>query len=93
MTLMDFARDQFMELASARASNPKLHSLHEGYAVILEEVDELWEHVRRKRGDRSASEVYTELVQIAAMCQRTAEDVVAPRLGRAVLTVSAGHPQ
>ncbi|MEZ4661195.1 MAG: hypothetical protein R2911_26910 [Caldilineaceae bacterium] len=29
------------ELRQARAANPPFHNLHEGYAVILEEVDEL----------------------------------------------------
>jgi hypothetical protein len=42
-------------------------SLHEAYAVILEEVDELWEIVRLKKSLRSSSEIRTELIQIAAM--------------------------
>jgi hypothetical protein len=51
-----------------------MHSLHEGYAVILEEVDELWEHVRAKKESRSSPAIYNELVQIAAMAIRTAGD-------------------
>jgi hypothetical protein len=63
------------ELATARKGHAPLNSLHEGYAVILEEVDELWEEVRKKRSQRDPRAILTELVQIAAMAQRTAEDV------------------
>ncbi|MDH5279570.1 MAG: hypothetical protein OEW52_00305 [Thermoleophilia bacterium] len=47
-------------------------SLHEAYAVILEEVDELWELVRRKASDRDPLDVLEELVQIAAMAGKAA---------------------
>lgn len=55
--------------------HPPLASLHEAYSVILEELDELWEHVRKRRQDRVPAETLKELVQIAAMCQRAAEDL------------------
>ena len=65
------------ELIDARIAHPKPHnSLHEAYAVLLEEVDELWEQVRGKR--RDANRVLSELVQIAAVCQRAAEDLNLP---------------
>jgi hypothetical protein len=51
------------------------HSLHESYAVILEEVDELWDLVRLKKEDRDPAAVLKELVQIGAMAQRAAEDL------------------
>jgi hypothetical protein len=38
-------------------------------------VDELWEEVRKRPRDRDRSHVLSELVQIAAMAQRTAEDL------------------
>ena len=64
------------ELIAARAKHPgKQHSLHEGYAVLLEEVDELWSEVRLKKELRSKTAVLMELVQIAAMAQMTAEDM------------------
>lgn len=40
-------------------------SLHEGYAVLLEEVDELWEEVKKKNHD--SSKLHEEAVQVAAM--------------------------
>ncbi len=40
-------------------------SYHEGYAVLLEEVDELWEEIKAK--DKSPVLIYTEARQVAAM--------------------------
>ncbi len=48
--------------------------LHEGYAVLLEEVDEFWDEVKAQKPDKA--KVLAELVQIAAMAQRCAEDVL-----------------
>ncbi len=65
---------QGMELERARSLHPRVtNSYHEGYAVILEEVDELWDEVRKKKPD--AIEVGKELVQIAAMCEKMAFDL------------------
>ena len=63
------------ELANARCGNKPMNSAHEAYAVILEELDEFWEEVRKKRIDRDPVKMLNELVQIAAMCQRAAEDL------------------
>jgi hypothetical protein len=41
------------------------HSAHEGWAVMLEEVDELWDEVRKKRKNRDPRSMYKECVQIA----------------------------
>ena len=49
------------EIERARAKFPAFHSQHEAYAVILEELDEFWEKVRRDEDGRS------ELIQVAAM--------------------------
>lgn len=69
------------ELVRARAhrvggAHAPMHSAHEGFAVLLEEVDELWEEVRKKTSERSNDRMLEELVQIAAMAQRFAEDVI-----------------
>jgi hypothetical protein len=50
-------------------------SAHEGWAILREEVDELWDEVRKKPGQRNTNAMYNELVQIAAMAQRMAEDI------------------
>lgn len=40
---------------------------HEFYAILLEEVDELWDAIK---GDRPQEEVEAELTEVAAMCFR-----------------------
>jgi hypothetical protein len=63
------------ELLEARAKHARLNSAHEGYAVILEELDEFWEQCRLRREQRDKREMLRELIQISAMAQRTAEDL------------------
>ena len=61
------------EIARAAAKHPPMQSPHEGYAVILEEVDELWDEVKADRGrELSALE---EAVQVAAMGIRYVTDL------------------
>ncbi len=72
----DFDKMVRDELARARAKNAPMNSLHEGYAVILEELDEFWDEVKKKKVERNTTDILKELVQVAAMCQKTAEDVV-----------------
>lgn len=50
-------------------------SAHEGYAVLLEEVDELWEEVKKKKGKRKTKKMLEEAIQIAAMAIRFAHDI------------------
>lgn len=71
---MDFERLVEEELKRARTIYNPIHSLHEGYAVILEEVKELETEVFKKPFKRDPEQVLRELAQIAAMCKRTAED-------------------
>jgi hypothetical protein len=62
------------ELNEAMGAHPPINSTHEGYSVILEELDEFWDEVKRKRAERDSGAMYAELVQIAAMAARTAVD-------------------
>lgn len=51
---------------------------HYFYAVILEELDELWDLVKADAVEKrpgGKEEMLKELVQIAAMAQRAAEDM------------------
>lgn len=43
------------------------NSSHEAYAVMLEELDEVWEIVRKKSDKRDYEELKKELVQVCAM--------------------------
>ncbi len=64
------------ELRTAQAKHGPHKSLHEGYAILLEEVDELWDEIKQKHVDKEA--IYTEAIQVAAMALEialaTAED-------------------
>lgn len=78
--------------ANGRTAWGPHHSPHEAYAVLLEEVDELWDEVRKKCPDDEAMVV--EAVQVAAMALRFIQDIcpegVVTRLckkHRATLTV------
>lgn len=62
-----------VELQRARMKHSQpIHSKHEGYAVILEELDEVKQEVFHGKSRLSLTD---ELVQVAAMCQRMAEDL------------------
>ena len=75
VTLLAFLQDVRDEVITAEEKHARLNSLHEAYAVILEELDELWDECRLKRQLRNQQHIYTELVQIAAMAARTATDL------------------
>ncbi len=62
------------ELNKARGKFPKFNSLHEGYAVLREEVDELWEEVKRKT--RTRGTLRGEATQVGAMAVRFMVDAV-----------------
>jgi len=42
-------------------------SLHEAYAVLLEEVEEVWEITKMKEANRDLAHLRHELIQVAAM--------------------------
>lgn len=67
--------DAKLEMDGALAKFPPFHSAHEGYAVLLEEVDELWDHVKVKQGARDLAGMRREAVQVAAMALRFIVDV------------------
>lgn len=46
MTTHEAIKRVIAEYERVRALHGPFHSQHEGYAVILEEVDELWESIR-----------------------------------------------
>lgn len=67
-------REVNREFDSAREKFPAFNSSHEGYAVILEELDELWEEVRMY--PHSSKELLRkEAMQIAAMAIRFMVDL------------------
>jgi NTP pyrophosphatase (non-canonical NTP hydrolase) len=69
-----FAARVVIELAEARGNHGPYQNTHHGYAILLEEVDEFWDWVKQRRKDRLGDHGLSELVQIAAVAQRIAED-------------------
>lgn len=58
------------EIARAKKKHPaNFHGPHEAYAVLLEEVDELWDEVKKNGGGRDL-EAHKEAMQAAAMAIR-----------------------
>jgi len=58
------------EYGRATHLNGAFPNAHCGYAVILEEMDELWEHIKKKSADRDPEEMRRETAQIGAMALR-----------------------
>ncbi|HOE18904.1 MAG TPA: hypothetical protein PK344_15995 [Syntrophorhabdaceae bacterium] len=64
-----------VELRRATSINGPFHSAHEGYAVIKEELDELWEEIKKKAVERDPEKLQKEAVQIGAMAARFIIDI------------------
>lgn len=73
--LQEITIDVINELNGALENWPALNSAHEGYAVILEEMDELWDHVKTKQKNRDLTKMKKEAIQVAAMAMRFAYEV------------------
>jgi hypothetical protein len=54
---------------------PKFNSAHEGYAVLLEEVEELWDEIKKSPKKRDPAKMREEAIQTAAMALRFLTDV------------------
>ena len=66
------------EFRRATATNGAFNSAHEGYAVLLEELEELKCWVWQKRCDRDHAAMAREAIQVAAMALRFITDVCLP---------------
>lgn len=64
-----------IELDSARLKYAEFHSLHEGYAVLKEEVDELLDLIKASKEIRADYKMKKECIQIMAMALRFIEDL------------------
>jgi hypothetical protein len=76
------AHQVVMELRRATQLHGKFNSGHEGYAVIAEELDELWQLVKADKhgfGDKTSPHTKAlarkEAIQVAAMAMRFALDL------------------
>lgn len=70
------------ELKTAMTNWPAFNSAHEGFAVLKEEVDELWDHVKTNQKRRDLVAMKKEAIQVAAMALRFACEVCGEETGR-----------
>ncbi len=73
------AHDVVHETLRAMKTHAPFHSAHEGYAVILEELDELKEEVWKKAKERDIKKMEREAIQVAAMAVRFVADLLATK--------------
>lgn len=74
MNITDKVLDEvFEEYICAVDKFPAFKSAHEGYAVILEELDELWHEVKQR--DRDDNAMRKEAIQVATMAIRFVIDI------------------
>ncbi|MFN9303394.1 MAG: hypothetical protein ACK6DA_11525 [Candidatus Kapaibacterium sp.] len=71
---MDFRKHVDEQLEKNRHKK-KITSVHEGYGLLIEEVDEFFDEVKKKTSVRFREDVVKELAQIAAMCERIYNDL------------------
>jgi hypothetical protein len=69
------AEDTLEELQKATSAFSPFHSAHEGYAVMKEEVDELWDEVKKKQSKHDKAAMRKEALQVAAMAMRFVIDI------------------
>ncbi len=71
-------KEVLAEVYRATKNYPPFHSAHEGWALLYEEVDELWDEVKVKQSERSIDAMKTEAIQVAAMALRLIHDCCYP---------------
>lgn len=80
--LGEATKDAFTEAMEASKHWPEMNSAHEGFAVLAEELDELWAHVKTNQKKRDLPAMRKEAVQVAAMALRFVADVCTEKRGR-----------
>jgi hypothetical protein len=65
----------FEEYKRATLLFKPFNSAHEGYAVIKEELEELWGEIKKRRSIRSRDVMRAEAVQVGAMALRFILDI------------------
>ncbi len=60
----------YLEYLRATSQFPQFASPHEGYAVLLEEVDELWDEIKNNKKPGAQERMRKEATQVAAMAMK-----------------------
>lgn len=75
MDIDDIVDDIVQEYSRAIMNNEPFNSAHEGYAVLLEEVDELKYEVWKNPTKRDIKKMKEEAIQVGAMAIRFINDI------------------
>jgi hypothetical protein len=70
--------DVATEIQRAMRLHGPLASAHEAYAVLVEEMDEFWDEVKKRSENRDKLAMRTELIQIEEMACRAIHDLGLP---------------
>lgn len=70
------------ECLQAMRDWPPYNSAHEAYGVLMEEVEEFWDHVKTNQKRRDLPNMKKEAIQIAAVALRIATEVCGEERGR-----------
>lgn len=70
------------EAVKAGTMWPPFNSAHEGFAILMEEFEELKAHVWMNQKRRDLPAMRAEAIQVAAMAIRFAKDVIDDGRGR-----------
>lgn len=71
----DAIKQVLSELEDTQLQHPTMRSMHQAYAVLLEEVDEVWTEIKKKPDQRHYIRVRQEAAQIAATALRIMIDL------------------
>lgn len=73
---IDYSQEIYEEFCRGSKKFPAFASEHEGYAIILEEMDELWEAVKLNQKNPEREErCRKECIQVGAMALRFLYDM------------------
>ena len=84
MNIIDLGRLRKIEIAvecareaiTASVTYPPFNSVHEGYAIIKEEFDELWDIIKMKEQCRDNVQMRLEAIHLGAMAIRFIYDLL-----------------
>lgn len=82
IAIFEATLDARSEAFRAREIHSPMNSAHEGFAVLMEEFEELKAHVWMKQKNRNLDEMRKEAIQVAAMAIAFAAEVCTEERGR-----------